>query len=288
MKRLFFIFVLFFLSAQLANAQEVRFPVLTGKKTEEAKKTADDKKQPAADSTKAKKKKLSILRIGADPVNALRMLEKDEWLVKYDGPRVPVKTQTGSGGYVNGIMTPGTILFVKNEVFQTGEMRNFSIANCGNPTEVLEREKGKSLVISATNLIKIVSYNELERLRKEKVDSGDNENFLKLSELLEKAFGDGGEIESMGDQLNSLSEKVDLLGKGIASIRLSLGFNESSDRNEKVESSSGDWWKWALGATAVILGGVITYKLLRQTNNSNPTIIINPPAGSGGPVNPHN
>ncbi|MCL5012047.1 MAG: hypothetical protein M1320_01340 [Patescibacteria group bacterium] len=286
MKRLFFIFVLFFLSAQLANAQEVKFPVLTGKKTEEAKKTTDAKKQPVADSAKTKKpKSLHNLPGGNWEMyqNYTGMLREGETLSKYVGIKRKIDSQSKINSWTTGWMNPG-VPIVTNDRDETSDgFSKFSIFQCYNNSRIHEGSP-----IKKSELQKVVSYEELQQLKKGAGLYGiGKEDFLKLSELLERAFGDGGEIESMGDQLNSLNEKVDLLGKDVTSIRLSLGFNEGSNRNEKIESSS-DWWKWALGATAVILGGVITYKLLQQSNNNNPTIIINPPAGSGGPVNPHN
>ena len=296
MKKFIFILVLSIFSAQFVNAQETKFPVLTGKKSETVEKKSSavsaNSISTKQDSTKSKKtKKLSVLKVGSDPQNFLRDIKPGEVLVKYIGhQRIPVKTKSGSGTWSMGFLTPGAGLIVSDEYKKVDKVTTFDIWWCGNNTETLKGASGKALFISTDSLRWIISGDELQKIYQNKYAGFSNEDFLKLSELLERAFGDGGEIEAMGDQLNALNDKVDLLGKDVVSLRASLGLknNQEKEEKEKIESSSGDWWQWVLGATVVIVGGVLVYKLLQQKDNTGSTIIINPPTGSGGPVNPHN
>lgn len=246
-----------------------------------------DSAKTKADTTKAKIKKLSALRVGVDPQNFLRDIKPGEVLVKYIGKRwIPIKTGSGSGKFSNGLLTPGGGLIVLDDYKKSDKVTKFTIWWCGNESETLKGKKGISLYIPTDSLQWVVSGDELARLHASDPNL-DNEKILRLMELVEKIFGDGGELELMGDNLIALNERVDVMGKDISAIRVSLGFgaNERNGDGEKIEESS-SWWKWVLGGAAVIALGVLTYKLIDHKDAA-PIIIINTPSG-GGPANPNN
>lgn len=175
-------------------------------------------------------------------------------------------------------MVPGTPVIVLQRDKEKGDISDFFLFQCDNKS----RTHGKSF-IKPNELIKVVSYDELEKLRAGTGIAGiSKEDLQKLYELFEKSFGDGGEIEVMGDNLISLNGRMDSVQKDIYSIRSFLGLRDSG---EKIESSS-DWWKWIVGGVAVVVGGVVIYKLLQQKDSTTPTVIINNNPPTGGPANP--
>lgn len=273
MKKILFFLVIFIFSALvIINAQEAK-----------------------KDSIKGKAKKLSALRIGVDPQNFLRDIKPGEVLVKYIGKRwLPIKTGSGSGKFSNGLLTPGAGLIVPDQYKKSDKITNFDIWWCGNASETLKGKKGTSLYIPTDSLQWVVSGNELVNIHSS--SSGfDNEKLSKLIELVEKIFGNGGELELMGDNLVALNEKIDIIQSSISDIRMSLGLKPISEekKQEKVEESSGNFWgsvlKIAAGIVitgAVVALGVVVYKALDH-KDATPTVIVNIPS-SGGPVNPKN
>ena len=234
-------------------------------------------------------KKLPIPRIGADPQNPLRDIGLDEVLTKYIGKRsIPIKMGSGSGKYSEVVLTSGAGLIVSSDYKKFDKVTKFTIHWCGNSGETLKGKKGISLYIPTDSLEWIVSGRELQKIRSS--NFGD-EKLSKLIELIERIFDDGGEMESIGDGVTALNEKVDNMQGDITFIRTFLEFgNENKKENGgKVESSN--TWLWVLGTAAVITLGILTYKLVQQKDNGGTTIIVNPPTTTpptGGPANPNN
>ena len=271
-----------FKNSEMKNIQKVE-----KEKSEKEAAVKDTAKTAKSDTTKAKAKKLSALRVGVDPQNFLRDIKPGEVLVKYIGKRwIPIKTGSGSGKFSNGLLTPGGGLVVSDDYKKSDKITKFTIWWCGNESETLKGKKGISLYIPTDSLRWVVSGNELLSIHPS--NDFDGGKTSKLMELVERAFGDGGEIEIIGDNLIALNEKVDVMGKDISDIRASLGLgaNERNGDGEKIESSS-SWWKWALGAVGVVALGVITYKLLDHKDAAPVSIVINN-GPTGGPVNPNN
>ncbi len=295
MKRLAIFVIIFsfigtvFLSAQsktdlvgAKNSEIKKENIQKVEKEKSEKKTAvKDTAKAKPDTTKAKKKTFIPAAPGGNwkqYQDYLHILGPGEELDKYIGPEKMIYSQSKSGSWTKERIVPGTPVITKEG--ETEDIKNFFIFQCYNQSKIA----GKAAGIKKGELIKVVSFSELEQLRQGTGIAGiGKEDLKKLTELLERSFGDGGEIELMGDNLIALNGQMDSIQKEITSLRALLGLKGDG---EKVESSS-SWWKWALGAVGVVALGVITYKLLDHKDAAPVSIIINT-APTGGPANPNN
>ncbi len=109
----------------------------------------------------------TYIQVGADPQDLQRKVRSDEMLIKYLKDFY-VRTESGSGKVVTGILRKGEPLIVKKDDFQRGEIKDFVILQCGNETSVYSRVGVSSLQYLDMNNVEVI-WTNTPQIVKEKV-----------------------------------------------------------------------------------------------------------------------